>query len=88
MFGQRLRFFALGEAQPTLFKDDESENTMKLLRVNQKFLDVLRSEIAESLFEGNANYKTDDVLNLSKSRGWQGGSPPNWMANKSGQTSL
>lgn len=71
-----------------LYRQDESENTIKLLNVNQDFLDLLREEIAASFFDGNIKYTTRDVLGLSKKLGWRGGPPPNWMANKQGSTSL
>lgn len=79
------RFIAYAVA---LYRRDESENTVKLLNVDQYFLDTLRMEIASSLFGGNINYKTKDVLNLSKRASWRGGPPPNWMANDQGRTSL
>ena len=71
-----------------LFRREQSENTVKLLGVNQGFLDDLRSEIANSEFDGNINYSTKDVIELSKKAGWHGGPAPEWMANKVGQTSL
>lgn len=80
-----VRFIAYAVA---LFRRDESENTMRLVNVDQVFLDALRMEIANSLFGGDTNYKTKDVLNLSKAVSWRGGPPPNWMANHQGRTSL
>lgn len=79
------RFIAYAVA---LYRRDESENTVNLLGVDQEFLNKLRSEIAESIFDGNLKYTSRDVLGLSKKIGWQGGDPPSWMANKSGRTSI
>jgi hypothetical protein len=79
------RFIAYAVA---LYRHEESENTIKLLGVDQEFLDRLRSEIASSIFGGKLKYTSQDVLSLSKKTGWRGGPPPNWMANKHGHTSL
>ena len=79
------RFIAYAVA---LYRQKESENTINLLRVDQIFLDQLRYEIAESLFDGNSGYSSSDVLRLGKNAGWKGGPPPNWMANRFGHTSL
>lgn len=79
------RFIAYAVA---LYRHEESENTINILGVNQDFLDKLRSEIANSIFDGNVRYSSKQVLDLSRRIGWQGGAPPNWMANKHGRTSL
>lgn len=71
-----------------LYRHEESENTINILGVNQEFLDKIRSEIANSIFDGNVKYSSKQVLNLSKKIGWQGGAPPSWMANKHGRTSI
>lgn len=71
-----------------LYRHEESENTINLLGVDQDFLNQLRTEIACSIFDGNVKYSSKDVLGLSRKIGWQGGAPPNWMANNRGQTSL
>ena len=57
------RFIAYAVA---LYRYEESENTLEMLRVDQTFLDQLRSEIANSLFEGNTKYSSKKVLELSK----------------------
>jgi len=79
------RFIAYAVA---LYRYEESENTINILGVNQKFLDKLRAEIANSIFDGNVKFSSKQVLGLSKRIGWQGGAPPRWMANKHGHTSL
>ncbi len=79
------RFMAYAVA---LYRHQESENTLNLLGVDQAFLDQLRLEIANSLFNGNLQYSANDVLGLSKKICWRGGAPPNWMANRFGQTSI
>ena len=79
------RFIAYAVA---LFRQDESENTINLLSVDQNFLNTLMQEIADSLFDGNQRYTSQDVLRLGKRATWKGGPPPNWMANKHGHTSL
>lgn len=79
------RFIAYAVA---LYRYEESDNTINLLGVDQLFLDQLRLEIAKSIFDGNERYNASDVLGLSKKTTWRGGAPPNWMANRNGQTSL
>jgi len=44
------RFIAYAVA---LYRHEESENTINILGVDQEFLDKLRSEIANSIFDGN-----------------------------------
>jgi hypothetical protein len=45
-----------------LFRYEESENTVKILNVDQQFLDDLRAEIAQSIFDGNYRYWTSQGL--------------------------
>lgn len=71
-----------------LFRRDESENTNRLLGVNQNFLNSLRQEIANSIFSGNIRFGPKDVFTLGKRIAWRGGPPPRWMANAHGYTSL
>ena len=71
-----------------LYRHEESVNTVGLYRLNQDFINTLRSELADSIFGGKVNYTARDVLGLSKKVGWKGGPPPNWVSNFYGNTSL
>lgn len=80
-----LRFIAYAVA---LYRQDASENTVNLLRLDQPFLDLLRAEIAEAFFDGDVGYNAQAVLALSTKPGWQGGPVPDWLENSRGRTSL
>lgn len=69
-----------------MYRHEESINTINLYRIDQVFLNGLRQEIADSLFEGNNLYTAKDLIRLAKPCGWGGGTHTNWMANRSGQT--
>lgn len=79
------RFLAYAVA---LYRHEVSEYTINVLKVDQAFLDVLRREIADSLFAGDVTYSAQAVLGLSKRAGWQGGPAPDWIENHRGRTSL
>ncbi|WP_049721508.1 DUF6559 family protein [Gilvimarinus polysaccharolyticus] len=69
-----------------LFRREESENSVKLYRIDQSFLNVLRKEISDWFFDGYA-YKTKDVINLAKSRKWRGGNNTDSFSNRLGMES-
>lgn len=71
-----------------MYRHEQSKNTVDMLRLDQAFLDCLRLEVADALFDGNRNYTARDVLALSKSAKWKGGPSPNWWSNNLGKTSL
>lgn len=71
-----------------MYRHEQSKNTVDMLRLDQAFLDRLRSEIADALFDGNPNYTAREVLAMSKAAQWKGGSSPNWWSNNLGKTSL
>ncbi len=71
-----------------LFRHEQSENTLAFFKMDQVDIDAFRVIIADSLFDGKYHYSARDVLKLSRSGGWRGGSAPNWRANHLGMTSL
>jgi len=66
------RFLAYAIA---LFRYDESKNTRDRYRLDQRFIDLLRKELAEAFFDGDLRYSTSHVLKLSAPRAWKGGRP-------------
>lgn len=62
-----------------LFRHEESVNTLNIYRIDQAFLNILRREIADALFDGNTRYSSKDVLRAAKPRGWHGGKPNSWV---------
>ncbi len=71
-----------------LYRYDESENTINILRVDQAFLDQLREEIAASWFDGDLDYRSEDVLRLSKTTTTKFAIAPDWRVQGRGHTSL
>lgn len=71
-----------------MYRHEESKNTVDMLRVDQDFLDRLRAEVADALFDGNPNFTARDVIALSKAGTWKGGPSPKWWSNNLGKTSL
>jgi hypothetical protein len=69
-----------------MFRKTESENTLKLYRIDQSFLDILRGEISIWFFDGYP-YKTKDVINLSRHKAWGGGYNTDSLSNNFGQNS-
>ena len=69
-----------------LYRREESNRTKKLYRIDQAFLDVLRDEISEWLFDGY-EYRTDDVVKLSKPKAWRGGYNTDIRSNRLGMNS-
>lgn len=69
-----------------LFRKKESENTVKLYRIDQSFLDILRKEISDWFFDGYP-YKTKDVIRLAKSNKWRGGVNTDSLSNITGRNS-
>jgi hypothetical protein len=69
-----------------MFRKTESENTLKLYRIDQSFLDILRAEISIWFFNGYP-YKTKDVMNLSRLKAWRGGCNTDSLSNNFGQSS-
>lgn len=69
-----------------LFRKKESENTLKLYRIDQSFLDILRKEISNWFFDGYP-YKTKDVFGLAKPKAWRGGHNTDALSNRSGMNS-
>ncbi|MEW8692035.1 MAG: DUF6559 family protein [Candidatus Thiodiazotropha endolucinida] len=67
-----------------LYRHEESNRTIKLYRIDQQFLEILRTEIAKCFFDGY-EYRTRDVLKLAKPRAWRGGHIRS-MANRYGKT--
>lgn len=59
-----------------LYRHEASENSISLFRIGQAFLEMLRGEIAEALFEGDMNYRPADVLELTRPIPWGGGRAP------------
>jgi hypothetical protein len=55
-----------------MFRKTESENTLKLFRIDQSFLEILRAEISIWFFDGYP-YKTKYIMNLSILKAWRGG---------------
>jgi len=56
-----------------MYRHDESVNTLSLYRIDQDFLDILREEIADILFDGSVNFDAHDVIKLNKKWAWRGG---------------
>ena len=71
-----------------LFRHEESKNTIGLFNIDQAFLNKLRGELGVRYFEGRSSFDANDVLALTVSRGWKGGSAPNWQENRYGRSSL
>lgn len=71
-----------------LYRQSESKNSMELFSLNQQLIDKLRSEIGNAIFSGNDKYTVQDVLRLTRSRGWQGGPAPDWKIQMTGRTNL
>ncbi|WP_420890919.1 DUF6559 family protein [Marinobacter suaedae] len=71
-----------------LYRHEQSKNTVDLLRLDQAFLDRLRREVADALFDGSTNYTARNVLALAKANDWRGGPSPDWWSNNLGKTSL
>jgi hypothetical protein len=71
-----------------LYRHEQSQDMVDLLRFDQSFLSQLRSEIADAVFGGNSNYRASDVLALSRQGGWKGGPPPDWRLHRHGKTNL
>jgi len=69
-----------------LFRKKESENTLKLYRIDQSFLDILRKEISVWFFDSYA-YKTRDVIDLARPKEWRGGYNTDSLSNRRGQNS-
>jgi len=69
-----------------LYRHQESNRTNKLYRIDQAFLDILRSEIS-SWFFGGYTYKSKDVINLSNPRKWRGGYNTDSHSNRMGMGS-
>ena len=56
-----------------LMRYQESENSLDRHQLDQAFLDILRQELADWLFDGDEAYTTSDVRKLSAPRFWRGG---------------
>ena len=69
-----------------MFRRTESENTLKLYRIDQSFLDILRKEVSTWFFDGHS-YNTRDVINLARSRVWSGGYNTDSLSNSFGKNS-
>ncbi len=69
-----------------LYRHEETNRTIKLYRIDQSFLDVLRKEISEWFFEG-AEYRVRDVTKMAKPRQWRGGHIRDIHAHRMGRTS-
>ncbi|MES9924712.1 MAG: DUF6559 family protein [Candidatus Thiodiazotropha endolucinida] len=61
-----------------LYRHEESNRSIKLYRIDQQFLEILRTEIAKWFFDGY-EYRTRDVLKLAKPRAWRGGIFKTWQ---------
>lgn len=70
----------------SLYRHEESENTINLYNIDQSTLNDVRSAISKMLFDGDMRYRSNDVVQLLKRNQWKGGSHGDWMANKRGQT--
>jgi len=55
-----------------LYRHEETYRTIKLYRINQSFLNILRKEISDWFFDGD-QYRIRNVVNFSKSKTWKGG---------------
>ncbi|WP_020582808.1 DUF6559 family protein [Endozoicomonas elysicola] len=69
-----------------LFRENESENTLKRYQIDQSFLEVLRKEISQWFFAGYS-YTTKDIMSLAKPKGWRGGYNTDALSNVYGQNS-
>lgn len=58
-----------------LYRHEESVNTRERYNISQAFLDVLRAEIAEAIFNGNTEFRAADAIKISMPNGWKGGRP-------------
>ena len=55
-----------------LYRHEESNRTLRLYRLDQTFLNILRNEISKWFFDGY-DYRTKDVFQMAKRRTWRGG---------------
>ncbi len=55
-----------------LYRHEESNRTLRLYRLDQRFIDILRREISEWFFDGY-DFRTKDVFRMAKPRAWRGG---------------
>ena len=55
-----------------LYRHEESNRTLRLYRLNQEFINILRREISEWFFDGY-DFRTKDVFRMAKPRAWRGG---------------
>ena len=68
-----------------LYRHEVSNRTLRLYRLDQGFLDILRDEIAVNYFDGST-YRAKDVFKLARPREWRGGHNRS-RANMYGRTS-
>ena len=69
-----------------LFRKKESVNTVKLYRIDQSFLDILRKEVSVWFFSGYP-YNTKDVIEVAKLKAWRGGNNTDSHSNRLGRNS-
>lgn len=60
-----------------IYRHEQSENTINLYRIDQSFLDILRSEISLAVFGYKKHYRVSDIIEYIKPMGWKGGNPNN-----------
>ena len=65
-----------------LYRHEESKNTINLYRIDQDFLNILRNEIANAIFDGDLSYTAQDAIRLGSPKGWRGGRPNGWVTQK------
>jgi hypothetical protein len=58
-----------------LFRSEESVNTVDRHTINQEFLNILRREIADAIFDGDISYTAKDTIRAGIPGGWKGGKP-------------
>ncbi len=62
-----------------LYRHEESVNTLERHNISQEFLDILRAEIADAIYNGNTEYRANDSIKAGVPGGWKGGRPNGYV---------
>jgi len=65
-----------------LYRHEESVNTLERHNLSQEFLNVLRIEVADAIFNGNTEYRAGDSIKVGMAGGWKGGRPNGYVTNQ------
>jgi hypothetical protein len=65
-----------------LYRHEESVNTIERHNISQEFLNILRAEIADAIFDGDTDFSASESIKAGSSYGWKGGRPNGYVTSQ------